>query len=760
MPETHNQSSRPSTTATNIVESKTTLIEEKTSSIKFTATDSKKEWSYVASTIPCGVRNNNTIIVDLIGTKDIEVTLKVEGGDAEGYTEKTVKMTGEEQRVIWTDEESRFSSIGGARFLVFLNGGTIGCGSTPEYVEIKSVKLYRTVDESATQKAAIYFALNGGEGVDVYYDVAGTAVTAPADPERGGYDFKGWFADKDFTTPYEFTTIPAEGAVVFAKWEKSKKLRADISVLGEPNILDAGTYEARFNNDLLVFKKTATGGEWNCFTIAFPEGANLSGYDHFLVSIAGPKDAEIIFKINDNRALEKRVTLAGTNQTFEFAFDQEIDTSKPAVTIFAAPEVAGESGEFTIAYLAYANHQTIFNAMEGEFEYDDDSATTLVKKDGTLVLKKENKAGKEWDWVKVNIPGDLSNCNYVQFVVKGTAGERMLIKPFDGQDMFVDFTGSIQTVYLPITAAYDSKKASVVLFANPNALGSGNEITIYQAYLLAMFDESQAGPSGDVDLLSGKLNPLHTSLSAGYELSISKPTDANDPNWKCAVVELTDPDYEGINKLLVTVKGTAGEEIMFKINDNGGQLEKKVQCTGEVQELEFEFEHTFDESKFALVIFANPGAAGSGHPFVITKLQYTDGNEKVIDLLLDGKCRSLDEGLYQIEKKLVISKDSTGTGYEAIFVDIKGDFSDYYGVKYSVKGANGQKILFKINDQNDGETLIELTGEVQTGILTRLPANYLAGNVVMALFPDGGVAGTSQPIEIYELTFLKEAPAE
>ena len=736
------------------------LVSEEADGIKFTATAGKDTYSYVIAPIPCGVRNNNTVVVELIGTKGTNVILKVEGGNAESATEVTVEMTGENQKVIWSDEAKKFSSVGGAGFLVFLNGGTAGCGETPEYVKIKSVKLYRTVDAGATQKSAIYFAVNGGDEIEEYYDVAGTAVTAPADPERGGYVFKGWFADKDFTTPYEFTTIPAEGAVVFAKWEKSKKIRADISVLGEPNILDAGTYEARFNNDLLVFKKTATGGEWNCFTIAFPEGADLNGYDHFLVSIAGPKGAEILFKINDNGALEKRVTLDGSNQTFEFAFDQEIDTTKPAVTIFATPEVAGESGEFTIAYLAYADHQTIFNAMDGEFEYDEDPATTLVKKDGTLVLKKESKAGKEWDCVKIKIAGDLSNCNYVQFIVKGTAGERMLIKPFDGQDMFVDLTGSIQVVYLPITAAYDSKKASVVLFANPNADGTGNEITIYQAYLLALFDESQAGPSGDYDLLTGELNPLHESLSAYYEIDITKPVETNDPDWKCAVVELEDPDYEGLNKLIVTVKGTAGEEIMFKINDNGGQLEKKVQCTGEVQELEFDFEHEFDDSKFALVIFANPGAAGTGHAFAITKLQYTDGNEKVIDLLLDGKFRSLDEGVYQIEKKLVIKKGATGTGYEAILVDIKGDFSEYYGIKYSVKGANGQKILFKINDQNDGETWLDLTGEVQTGILTKLPANYQAGNVAIVLFPDGGTAGTGQPIEIYELTFLKEAPAE
>lgn len=736
------------------------LVEEEADGVKFTATSAKGEWSYASSVIPCAISKNNTIVVELVGTKGVNVTLKVEGGNAEGATETTVEMTGENQKVIWSDEAKKFSSVGGAKFLFFLNGGTMGCGETPEYVKIKSVKLYRTVDASATQKSAIYFVMNGGEEVEEYYDVAGTTVTAPAEPVRSGYEFKGWFADKDFTTPYEFSTIPAEGAMVFAKWEKSKKIKVNINALGEPTVLDAGSYETDYSEGILSFNKTATGGEWSCFIIPFAEGVDLGGYDHFVISVIANEGAELLVKINDNPALEKRITTNGEHQLFEYSFEQAVDTTKPAVTIFAAPGVAGESADFEITYMAYANHQVLFNVMDGTIEVAEGAPTSLEKKDGTLVLKKGSAAGGEWDCAKVFIEGDLSNVNFVQFLVKGTAGERLLIKPFDGQDIFVDLTGEEQSVVVPVTATWNSNKPSVVLFANPNALGTGNEITIYHAYLLSLLEEEEETELGDADLLTGSLNPLHESLTAYYAVEITKPVETQDPDWKCVKVELDKPDYDGLNKLLVTVKGTAGEEIMFKINNVGGPLEKKVQCTGEVQELEFEFEHTFDENNFAMVIFANPGAAGSGHPFVITKLQYTDGADKVLDLLLKAKFSSLDEGVYKVEKKLVLSKDATGTGYEAVLIDIKGDFSEYYGVKYSIKGAAGQKILFKIDDQNAGETWLDLTGELQTGILTKIPEEYDANKCVMVLFPDGGAAGTSQPIEIYELTFLLNAPEE
>lgn len=735
------------------------LVSEEADGVKFTATAAKGEWSYASSVIPCAISRNNTVVVELIGTKGATVTLKVEGGNAEGATETTVEMTGENQKVIWSDEAKKFSSVGGAKFLFFLNGGTLGCGETPEYVKIKSIKLYRTVDASATQKAAIYFVMNGGDEIEEFYDVAGTAVTAPTDPVRSGYEFKGWFGDKELTTPYEFTTIPAEGAMVFAKWEKSKKLKANIDVLGEPTILDEGTYDADFSEGILSFNKTATGEAWSCFVIPFAEGVDLGGYDHFVISLISEEGAELLIKINDNPALEKRIIANGEHQLFEYSFDQAVDTSKPAVTIFAAPDVAGESADFEITYMAYANHQVLFDVMDGTIEIAEDAPTSLVKKDGTLVLKKGSAAGGEWDCAKVFIEGDLSNVTFVEFVFKGTAGEQLLIKPFDAQDIFVDLTGEEQHVAVPVTATWSSSKPSVVLFANPGALGTDHEITIYSAYLISMLLEEEEEPS-DVDLLTGSLNPLDGSLTAYYALEVTKPVETQDPDWKCVKVELDNPDYDGLNKLLVTVKGTAGEEIMFKINNTGGALEKKVQCTGEVQELEFEFEHEFDENNFALVIFANPGAAGSGHPFVITKLQYTDGAEKVLDLLLTAKISSLDEGVYKVEKKLVLSKDATGLDYQAVLIEIKGDFSDYYGVKYTIKGAAGQKILFKIDDQNSGETWLDLTGEIQTGILTRIPEEYDANKYVMVLFPDGGVPGTSQPIEIYELTFLMDAPEE
>lgn len=46
-----------------------------------------------------------------------------------------------------------------------------------------------------------------------------SAAAAPSIPAYYGYSFAGWYADSTFTTPYEFTTIPAENITVYVKWQ-------------------------------------------------------------------------------------------------------------------------------------------------------------------------------------------------------------------------------------------------------------------------------------------------------------------------------------------------------------------------------------------------------------------------------------------------------------------------------------------------------------------------------------------------------------
>ena len=64
----------------------------------------------------------------------------------------------------------------------------------------------------------ITFDSNGGseiENITQYYNVL---ITEPAVPTRRGYDFVGWFVDKNYSSEYEFDKMPAENITVYAKW--------------------------------------------------------------------------------------------------------------------------------------------------------------------------------------------------------------------------------------------------------------------------------------------------------------------------------------------------------------------------------------------------------------------------------------------------------------------------------------------------------------------------------------------------------------
>ena len=91
-------------------------LAEEEDGVKITSTAAKGEWSYCAAVIPVPTKHNNTVVVELIGTKDATAVLKVEGGDATAAIETSVTFTGEVQKVIFTGTEDNFSTVSGSKF--------------------------------------------------------------------------------------------------------------------------------------------------------------------------------------------------------------------------------------------------------------------------------------------------------------------------------------------------------------------------------------------------------------------------------------------------------------------------------------------------------------------------------------------------------------------------------------------------------------------------------------------------------------------
>lgn len=86
--------------------------------------------------------------------------------------------------------------------------------------EIQSYTVSYTVDGVTTAKTALY-------GSDI-------AETTPADPEKEGHVFAGWF-DKDGNNLYSYTTVPASDIEFTAKWLRNGNV---------VYLVDGKTYEA------------------------------------------------------------------------------------------------------------------------------------------------------------------------------------------------------------------------------------------------------------------------------------------------------------------------------------------------------------------------------------------------------------------------------------------------------------------------------------------------------------------------------------
>lgn len=98
------------------------------------------------------------------------------------------------------------------------SGGSTGCGGS----------------STVTSSYSVTFNTNGGSTIAKETVEANSVLEKPTAPTKEGYDFAGWYTDKELTTVYDFTAKITKNLTLYAAWaEKGDEANQIILTIGE-----------------------------------------------------------------------------------------------------------------------------------------------------------------------------------------------------------------------------------------------------------------------------------------------------------------------------------------------------------------------------------------------------------------------------------------------------------------------------------------------------------------------------------------------
>lgn len=99
-----------------------------------------------------------------------------------------------------------------------------------------------------TAKYTVTFVSNGGTDVEAVSAAKNTAVSKPADPTKDGFTFNGWYADKELTNKYDFSTKLLADLTLYAGWISNDDAQNQIVLtIGKT---DASVFGEKMTNDV------------------------------------------------------------------------------------------------------------------------------------------------------------------------------------------------------------------------------------------------------------------------------------------------------------------------------------------------------------------------------------------------------------------------------------------------------------------------------------------------------------------------------
>ena len=391
-------------------------IEEVADGYKVTATSAKGTWDFFYFTLDFNVKDYSMFEIVLEGPEGVKYMTKLESGGVTA-TEVARVLSGKEEKIYWTVQPANLTATGGEKFIIFLNYNVSGANAdNPEYIIIKSIKLYRSVDLNSEQEHALFFNTNGGNVIAPIFAKEGEALTMPANPTKAGYEFGGWYKDSELTEVVDFTKMPAGPTTIYAKWEETKALEIKFVTNGGSSVDPIHTTQ---------------GSNVGTLPTSTLEGKLFVGWY---------KDQMLTQKFTDETFTEDLTLYAG----------------------FINPETQ------------------LANPVSFISNWSENEGGTYVVENGTTLKITTTESKGQWSYVKTMINPVGAENNILKMVVTGTEGKSMIIKlrGVSGKDYEekLTFDGTEQTLILVLPEAikYDYQ---AIIFVDGGKTGSDAGVT-------------------------------------------------------------------------------------------------------------------------------------------------------------------------------------------------------------------------------------------------------------------------------------------
>ncbi|HBY65269.1 MAG TPA: hypothetical protein DEG42_02600, partial [Acholeplasmataceae bacterium] len=315
---------------------------------------------------------------------------------------------------------------------------------------------------------------------------------------------------------------------------------------------DLGTYAFAGTGPVVVTYTKAAGQEW-VFMKSMFDAAELTGMNTVTIVLEGTAGKQVLVKVNNS--IEQWVTFVADTPAKVVITAPEIT----GIILFAEGGVAPVTGTFeiisaTLSYVEPAFDPTAqLDLLAGWVE--NDLGTYAVVEGATTVITYTKGATQEWIFVKNPFDAELTaGMNTFTISLQGTAGKTLMIKVNNAIEKSVTFVGTETQTVVFYAATIDQ----VIIFAEPGTPSVTGSFTIVEAFA-----------SYSMNLLTGWVeNDLGTYAVTGTGPVVVNYTKIAGQEWVFLNNPFDTDDAIGLNTFTIVLEGTAGKQVLVKVNNS------------------------------------------------------------------------------------------------------------------------------------------------------------------------------------------------